>query len=104
MPGQNIVVVGSEDAVFGLGLIGLRGCAVASIDEARRAIQRSMADPDIALILLTEDFSGARPDPRPDGMDETGAVIVEIPRPGPPTPSLALESRIEQALGVRLER
>ena len=99
MPGQKIVVVGDEDAVFGLGLIGLEGHAVSSIEQARAAIRKAMADRDTALILLTENWSEARP----GSMDESGALVVEIPGPGPAKPSMALETRIEQALGVRLE-
>lgn len=103
MPGQNIVVIGGEDAVFGLGLIGLEGHAVSTMDQARQAIRSAMADPNTALILLTEDWSEARPESPPDATDESGALIVEIPSPGPAKPSVALEARIEQALGVRLE-
>ncbi len=58
-----------------------------------------MADPDTALILLTENWSQARPDPT----DEASALVVEIPGPGPAKPSVSLEARIERALGVRLE-
>jgi vacuolar-type H+-ATPase subunit F/Vma7 len=101
--GQKIVVIGTEDAVFGLGLIGLQGRAVRDLNEARLAIHDAMADPEIGLILLTEDWAEARPETRSDALEESGALIVEIPSPGPPTPSIALEARIEQALGVRLE-
>ena len=107
MPAQKIVVIGDEDAVFGLSLIGLDGHAVSSAGEARQAIKNAMADPDTALILLTENWSGARPEQRSESgetaMDDSGALIIEIPSPGPAKPSLALETRIEQALGVRLE-
>ena len=99
MPGQNIVVIGDEDAVFGLGLIGLEGQAVTGIEQAREAIRKTLADPSTALILLTENWSEARP----DSMDESGALVVEIPSPGPSKPSMALETRIERALGIRLE-
>lgn len=99
MPGQKIVVVGDEDAVFGLGLIGLEGHAVTSVAQAREAIRKANADPDTALILLTENWSEARPESR----DESGALVVEIPGPGLAKPSMALETRIEQALGVHLE-
>jgi vacuolar-type H+-ATPase subunit F/Vma7 len=58
-----------------------------------------MGDPGTALILLTENWSEARP----DSMDESGALVVEIPSPGPSKPSMALETRIERALGIRLE-
>jgi len=103
MPGRKIVVIGDEDAVFGLGLIGLDGHAVTSVEQARQAIREAMADPDTALILLTENWSEARP----ESMDESGAMVVEIPSgdlTGPSKPSLALESRIERALGVHLEQ
>jgi V/A-type H+/Na+-transporting ATPase subunit F len=99
MAGQKIVAIGGQDAVFGMSLIGLEGRVAANVQEARRAIRDAMADPDVALLLLTEDLAEARP----AGEEESHALIVEIPCPGPPKPSLALQSRIEQALGVRLE-
>jgi len=95
-----IVVIGNEDAVFGLGLIGLDGRAVSNVEQARGAIREMTADPETALILLTEDLAEARP----ASMDEAGALIIEIPSPGAAKPSMALETRIEQALGVRLEQ
>jgi vacuolar-type H+-ATPase subunit F/Vma7 len=98
--GQKIVVIGDEEAVFGLGLIGLEGHAVASLGEARNAIREAMGSPDTALILLTENWSDARP----DTIDEFGAVVVEIPSQGVQKGLIALETRIERALGVHLER
>ncbi len=103
MPGQKIVVIGDEDAVFGLGLIGLEGYAVTSVEQAREAMRKAMSDPTTALVLLTENWSEARPESRLASMDESGALVVEIPSPGPAKPSMALEARIEQALGVHLE-
>jgi V/A-type H+/Na+-transporting ATPase subunit F len=100
MPDQKIVVIGDEDAVFGLGLLGMEGHAVATVDEARQAIERALADPNIALILLTENWAAARP----ESIGDAGPLLVEIPAHGPATPSLALEMQIERALGVRLER
>jgi vacuolar-type H+-ATPase subunit F/Vma7 len=103
VPGQKIVVIGDEDAVFGLGLIGLKGHAVTSIEQAGEAIRKAMSDPSTALILLTENWSEARSESRVASMDESSVLIVEIPSPGPAKPSMALEARIEQALGVHLE-
>jgi vacuolar-type H+-ATPase subunit F/Vma7 len=100
MPGQKILVIGDEDAVFGLGLVGLQGQAVASSEEARKAIRSALADPEIALVLLTENFS----DGRPEILAGAGTLIVEIPGPGPARPSLALKAQIERALGTRLEQ
>ncbi|HUA19188.1 MAG TPA: V-type ATP synthase subunit F [Bryobacteraceae bacterium] len=101
MPGQKIVVIGDEDAVFGLGLIGFQGQTVATLDEARKAVESALADPETGLILLTENWSEARE----EALEDPGAPVVEIPGPQPPAkPSMALETRIERALGVHLER
>ena len=64
MPERKIVVIGDEDAVFGLGLIGLSGHAVASRKEAEDSIRSAMADPATALILLTDNWSAAQPEAR----------------------------------------
>ena len=69
-------------------------------DEARAAIKNAIADPDTELILLTENWSGTRP----EDVSDARALVVEIPAPGPGRQSVALETRIERALGVHLER
>jgi vacuolar-type H+-ATPase subunit F/Vma7 len=99
MPDRKIVVIGDEDAVFGLGLIGITGRAAATVEEAREAIRNAMADPDIALILLTEDLWEAQPESR----DESGALIVHIPSRRAEKPAIALEAQIKSALGIHLE-
>jgi len=99
MPGKKIVVIGDEDAVFGLGLIGLTGHLVTNIEQARLAVREAIANPDTALILLTENWAAARP----DAGSESSALIVEIPSREPVQASAALRDRIEQTLGMRLE-
>jgi len=99
MQDRKIVVIGDEDAVFGLSLIGLAGHAVASVEEAKTALQNAMADADVALILLTENWSELQPESR----RESGPLVVEIPCRSSEKPSVALEARIQRALGIRLE-
>jgi vacuolar-type H+-ATPase subunit F/Vma7 len=97
---REIVVVGDEDAVFGLGLIGLRGYPARTLDEARQALQSALADPATALVLLTEDWSAAKDEVPGEG----SALVIEIPCSGPVTArTKGLEETIERALGVRLE-
>jgi vacuolar-type H+-ATPase subunit F/Vma7 len=96
---RKIVVIGDEDAVFGLGLIGLSGRAVTNIKDAREAIQSVMADPEVALILLTENMSAAQPESK----EEAGPLIVVIPSAQPGKPTIAIGTQIEQVLGIRLE-
>ena len=99
MPDRKIVVIGDEDAVFGLGLIGITGRAAATVEEAREAIRNAMGDPDIALILLTEDLWEAQPESR----DESGALVVHVPSQRAEKPTIALEAQIKSALGIHLE-
>ena len=95
-----IVVVGDEDAVFGLGLIGFRGHPVRNLDQARAALKRALADPETALVLLTENWAEAKDEHPAEG----AALVVEIPCAGPAAPSTAgLQRTIERTLGVRLE-
>jgi vacuolar-type H+-ATPase subunit F/Vma7 len=99
MPNRRIVVIGDEDAVFGLGLIGLTGQVVTNIQEAKDRVQKAMADPNISLILLTDNWSAAQPESR----EESSANVVEIPSQQQGKSSIALKTTIEQALGIRLE-
>lgn len=97
---QDIVVVGDEDAVFGLGLIGLRGYPAKNLNEARKALQSALAEPETALVLLTENWSAAKDDVPGEG----SALVIEIPCSGPvAAKTRGLEETIERALGVRFE-
>jgi vacuolar-type H+-ATPase subunit F/Vma7 len=99
MANQKIVVIGDESAVFGLGLIGLEGHAVTSVDEARRAVEHAIEDPATAIILLTENWSEARP----DALAESGPWIVNIPAEQPVEAPIPLETQLRLALGIGLD-
>jgi vacuolar-type H+-ATPase subunit F/Vma7 len=99
MPRSKIVVIGEEDAVFGLGLLGFEGRAVMNLEQARQAVKEAAADPETSLILLTESWAEAQP----GLVDEAGALVVEIPGPIATNRPSSLEERIKRALGVHLE-
>ena len=99
MDKQEIVVIGDEEAVFGLGLLGLRGYPAKTLEEARKALQSALADPAVALVLLTENWAEAKP----EAPGESAALVIEIPCAGPAAAGMRLEETIERALGVRLE-
>ena len=99
MDKHEIVVVGDEDAVFGLGLIGLRGYSARNLAEARKALESALADPATALVLLTENWAAAKP----EVPGVASALVIEIPSSGPVAATMRLEETIERALGIRLE-
>lgn len=102
MPGR-LVVVGNEAAVFGLGLLGLQGIAVTSAAEAEAVLVRLVADPSVALVLLTEEWAESQRALIDAAMAGGGPLIIDIPAAKPASHSLALQERLEQALGIRLE-
>ena len=63
-----------------------------------QAIKDASADPETSLILLTENWSEAQP----EFVSESAPLIVEIPARAAAKRSVALQERIERALGVHL--
>jgi vacuolar-type H+-ATPase subunit F/Vma7 len=99
VPAGQIVVIGDEDAVFGLGLLGLKGYVASSPDQVQQALRDAAADPATALILLTENWLELLPPPS----GGTGPLVIEIPSTHAVSKPLEMQRRIERALGVRLE-
>lgn len=103
MRGGRIVVIGDPDAVLGLGLIGFEGVPAASAAEARRALDRSLRDPGVALVLLTEDWAEALADRIDRDGNADGPLVVEIPAPGGEPRGRSLHDRVRETLGIRFE-
>lgn len=103
MRSGRIVVVGERDAVFGLGLVGLEGEAVGTLPEARRALERALRDPSVAMILVTEDWLEPLAEPIERALaDEAGPMIVEIPASRPVERRRGLQQLVERTLGIRM--
>ncbi len=47
-------VIGDEDTVLGLGMVGVQGQIVRNSDEAKEAFQMAMADREIGIVIITE--------------------------------------------------
>jgi len=100
-----IVAIGPPDTVLGLGLLGIEGLTVDSLPEARRALERALAAPGVALVLLARTWSTAmREDLERIALDEVGPLVVEIPDPDADEEDTSLAEHVEQMLGVRLDR
>ena len=99
MPPAQIVVIGDEDTVFGLGLLGIKGRTASNADQVRQALGEASADPETALILLTENWQELAPAPS----CEAGPLVIEIPSTQTVSRTAEMHRRIERALGVRLE-
>ena len=100
-----IVAVGPADTMLGLGLLGIEGTIVTTVREASDAFDRALAAPGVAMVLLSQAWSEAlRERVERASLDEGGPLVVEIPDPHVDAPGIPLTERVEQVLGVRLER
>ncbi len=105
MPGEGrVVVIGSADAVLGLGLLGIDGVEVRDDGEARRALVAALDDPSTALVLLDELVGSALADVLAEAADAPqGALVVEIPAGGRGVAAGSLRDRVERVLGLTWE-
>jgi vacuolar-type H+-ATPase subunit F/Vma7 len=104
MTKQRILVVGSADTELGLGLLGIAGTEVATVDEAAAAFDAALATPGVGLVLLGQTWSEAlRGALEAAALNEVGPLVVEIPDAHAPDETLSLGARVERVLGLRLE-
>jgi len=100
-----IVAVGPADTVLGLGLVGVEGTIVGSPREAAAALDAALAAPGVELVLLSEAWSRvlhARLEA--SAADESGPLIIEIPDPDAHAAHVPLLERVEELLGMRLQK
>ena len=98
-------VIGDADMITGFRLVGVEGTEVTSEEEALQAINTLLARRDLALIIVSEDFS-TRPQ-----MHETidkvrrehrSPLILELPGSSGKPSQIHLSDLISKTLGVRL--
>ena len=103
MRAGHIRVIGDQDAVMGLALLGLAGQVVMNAAEAEQALELALRDPDTALILLTENWAQSlQAQVAETVLDSSKAMIVEIPSAVTLTKVDALHERIERSLGLHV--
>ena len=102
--GGRIVVVGPEDTVLGLGLLGIEGTVVTNAPDAAAALERALGTKGVAMVLLGQAWATALRDRiEAAAVDADGPLVVEVPDPDGITGDVPLTERVERVLGVRLE-
>ncbi len=98
-------VIGDSDMVTGFRLVGLKGTEVASADEANRALQNALGRSDVAIIVVSEEFSTQTQMKREIEnvrRERVSPLIIEIPSPkGQPT-QVRLYDVVSRSLGVMM--
>ena len=96
--------VADEDTVRGFRLAGVDGEAVASAQEAERAIRLAAERPDLGILIVTDAVAAdARSFVDEVRLTRSRPLIVEIPGPQGPMPGRkTLRQLVQEAIGIRL--
>ncbi|HMK94009.1 MAG TPA: V-type ATP synthase subunit F [Candidatus Limnocylindrales bacterium] len=98
-------VIGDSDMVTGLRLVGVEGVEVTSVDEARQMLETALARKDLAILIISEEFSS-----QPTlheiidkvHQERKDLLIVEIPGSKGNGSAVHMSDIITKTLGVRM--
>lgn len=98
-------VIGDNDMITGFRLVGVEGAEAASVDEAGQALDKALARTDLAILIISEEFS-TQPQLRERiekiRRERREPLIVEVPgSKGKPTET-RMSDLISKTLGVRI--
>ena len=89
--------------ITGFRLVGVEGIEVSTVDEAKVALSKVLLDPEVAVIIISEDFSSKmREQIDRVRLGQITAVIVEIPTGRGSSGEISISDFISRTLGVRL--
>lgn len=99
-----MLVIGSQDAVWGFALVGVRGRIVTTEEEAHAALDAAMDSEELDVVLITDDVAEFARD-RVDHLKVRSMqpLLVEIPGPEGPRPDHPpIKDVIRRTIGVRI--
>ncbi len=98
-------VIGDSDMVTGFRLVGVEGAEVASVVEAKQALNGALSQADIAIIVISDTYSTA-PAMREQidriRQERVTPLIVELPGTREPSKSIPLSETISKILGIKI--
>ncbi len=97
------VVIGDEDTVLGLSLVGVFGMQATNAEEARIAWDKALEDKENGIIIITDEVADLiRSTVDRYLFSETFPLVVEIPSAKSDSKRSDLRSLVNQAIGVSL--
>ena len=96
-------VIGDHDMITGFRLVGIKGVEVSSADAARQALAKALGRRDLAIVVVSEEFSNQiRDDIDKARLDRNSPLIVEVPGSMGPSGETTLSNLISKTLGMRI--
>ena len=98
-------VIGDNDMVTGFRLVGVEGTEATSLDEAREALEKALTRNDLAIVIISEEFS-AQPQLH-ETIDRVRSeritpLIVEVPGSRGKPSEIRMSDLISKTLGIRM--
>jgi vacuolar-type H+-ATPase subunit F/Vma7 len=98
-------VIGDSEMVTGFMLVGVLGTEVTSVNEAQEALEKALARNDLALVLVSEEFS-THPQMQKtiDAVrrERISPLIVEVPASSGKLSKVSMSDLVSKTLGVRM--
>lgn len=102
---MRVTCIADEDTVRGFSLAGITGQVATAPGEATDALRLALAQPDIGIIILTEQVAaGIHDEVEAVRLGRDRPLIVEIPGPGGPGPGHKdLRQSVREAIGIPVD-
>jgi len=98
---MRVVAIGSRGFVAGFELAGMDGVRVENSDQALARITENLTEPDVALILVSDDVAGPIHERLTEIRTERPMpLIYEIPAPGSKKEKVEYRAMLKSILGV----
>jgi V/A-type H+-transporting ATPase subunit F len=101
---MQLLVIGPPDAVLGFSLVGVQGQSVTSAAEASQALETALSNPEVGIILITEDLAKLIEPRMQEVMLHTPMpLVVVIPPPEGSVPGWpTLSEMVRHAVGMKI--
>jgi V/A-type H+-transporting ATPase subunit F len=96
-------VIGDPDMVTGFRLVGVKGIIIFTVDEAWRALSKAIENVDVAVVIISEEFSTKMRDKIDKlRLSRIAPLIVEIPGKLGPSEATDIIDMVRKAVGVKV--
>jgi V/A-type H+/Na+-transporting ATPase subunit F len=96
-------VIGDNDMITGFRLVGLEGTEVVNVEEAQLALRKALSRNDLAIILISEEFSiQMHNEIETIKSQQIAPIIVELPGRKGSSEEFRTADLISKTLGVKI--
>lgn len=96
-------IIGDRNMVLGFRLVGVEGKEVNSADAAGQALDEAMLNSEIAVVMISQQFSNELRNHIDDIRKErVSPIIMEIPGSAGPQKEIQLSELLSKAIGIKV--